>query len=150
MRKENTFLMVDDDEDDRELFAELLAEIDPSISVRVAENGLDAIKMLEEPGDVLPDLLFLDVNMPEMDGKEFLSCIKGDERLKHIPVIVFTTSSQQKDVREMLKRGALCFITKPASMKEIRAVLSILAVEYPAELEKALEKLRDFSFVFWR
>ena len=141
--------MIDDDEDDRELFSELLAEINPAISVWEAENGLDAMQLLEAAGEALPDLLFLDVNMPEMDGKEFLSYLKGNDRLRHIPVIVFTTSSQQKDVREMLSRGALCFITKPASVHEIKAVLSSLAVNDPAELGRGLEGLRSFSFVFW-
>ena len=116
MRK-NVFL-VDDDKDDREIFIEALAEIDNSFKCYTAENGEDAINKLHVDSFV-PDFIFLDLNMPRMNGRECLVEIKNITRLEDIPVIIYTTSSLQKEREELVKLGASMFITKPANFREL-------------------------------
>ncbi len=116
MRK-NVFL-VDDDRDDREIFIEALAEIDNSFTCFTAENGEDAINKLHANA-FAPDYIFLDLNMPRMNGRECLVEIKNIKRLVNIPVIIYTTSSLQKEKEELVKLGASTFITKPANFREL-------------------------------
>jgi CheY-like chemotaxis protein len=107
-----TCLLVDDDEDDTEIFCMALREADPAIDFRTAGNGLDALRMLREPGFV-PDYIFLDLNMPLMSGKECLEEIRKDVHLRDVPVIIYTTSASQKDIQDTMELGASSFITKP-------------------------------------
>ena len=109
---EITCLLVDDDEDDKEIFFLALRDVNPSIKCHVASDGLEALSMLDDPSAV-PDYIFLDLNMPLMSGKECLVEIKKRPHLKHIPVIIFSTSASQKDIQDSLELGAASFITKP-------------------------------------
>jgi len=119
-------LLTDDDSDDRELFSEALASIDPTIRCLFAEDGEAAISMLVQAGQERPDMIFLDINMPVMDGWQVLSKLKKDEDLLQIPVVIYSTSSAQRD-REIAKDlGALCFITKPNDYKLVRSMLEIV------------------------
>jgi CheY-like chemotaxis protein len=124
MERSPHFVLVDDDLDDTSLFEEVLQEVQPSIKFQAAHNGLDAMNLLRNAGTQLPDLIFLDLNMPRMDGKQCLVAMKEDESLKNIPVIMYSTSSQSKDIEETRQAGAICFITKPTSIHELRNVLS--------------------------
>lgn len=116
MRK--TIFLVDDDRDDREIFIEALAEIDDSLKCVTAENGEDALVKLHS-GVFIPNFIFLDLNMPRMNGRECLVEIKNIERLQETPVIIYTTSSLQKEKDELEKLGATRFITKPANFNEL-------------------------------
>jgi CheY-like chemotaxis protein len=107
-----TCLLVDDDEDDKEIFAIALNEVNPAINCLVASDAIEALAMLENPSFV-PDYIFLDLNMPLMSGKECLAEIKKRSHLKSTPVIIFSTSASQKDILETQALGASCFITKP-------------------------------------
>jgi len=89
-------LCVDDDEDDREMIAAIIQEIDDSYIVSNAANGTEALQLLENE-TTLPCLIILDINMPRMGGKETLQKIKAHEILKNIPVVVFTTSTNPAD-----------------------------------------------------
>lgn len=115
--KKNVFL-VDDDRDDREIFIEALAEIDDSCKCFTAENGEEAINKLHA-GAFVPDYIFLDLNMPRMNGRECLVQIKSINRLKETPVIIYTTSSLQREKEELVRLGASMFITKPANFHEL-------------------------------
>jgi len=117
LMKKNVFL-VDDDRDDREIFIEALAEIDNSCRCVTAENGEEAIKKLHANG-FLPDFIFLDLNMPRMNGRECLVEIKNIKRLEEIPVIIYTTSSLQREREELVRLGASMFLTKPANFHEL-------------------------------
>ncbi len=136
-----TFLLVDDDADDTALFEEVLQQVDPSIGFRVATNGQEALEMLRSDGEVLPDIIFLDLNMPRMDGRQCLAELRQEDKLKHIPVIMYTTSSQQRDVIHALQNGALCFITKPASLRELEEIISVIAGNVHSGLTAALKRL---------
>ncbi|MDP9230141.1 MAG: response regulator [Bacteroidota bacterium] len=148
MTKPITFFLVDDDTDDTSLFQEALEVVDPSIRFFSAINGQEALDKLRAEGAALPDLIFLDLNMPRMDGKQCLIELKNDVKLKDIPVIMYTTSSQSKDIEETMQRGALCFITKPASEKELKDILLAIAHSMPYNLEKTLRILSNNATIF--
>jgi CheY-like chemotaxis protein len=110
MRK--TCLLIDDDEDDTEIFALAAGEADPSIECFFARDGIEALQMLLGASFV-PDYIFLDLNMPQMSGKECLIEIRKRAQLDDTPVIIYSTSSSQKDILETHNLGASSFITKP-------------------------------------
>src|SRR5438105_13236231 len=110
MMKENAvILMVDDDEDDRILFFEAASEVSKSIRCLSAEDGEKALNMLQSEHALLPDYIFLDLNMPRLNGKQCLVEIKKTKRLMHIPVIIFTTTKREEDVAETKRLGAVDF-----------------------------------------
>jgi CheY-like chemotaxis protein len=115
---ERKVFLVDDDRDDREIFIEALAEIDNSCFCVTAENGEEALNKLHTIS-FIPDYIFLDLNMPRMNGRECLVEIKSIKRLKEIPIIIYTTSSLQKEQEELVKLGASMFITKPANFIDL-------------------------------
>ena len=125
-------LLVDDDEDDRAIMIEAITEIDNHINCICLVQGLEAINYLNQHKRSLPDHIFLDLNMPLMNGKDFLKEMKSDENLRHIPVTIYSTSKQMKDVEETKNLGASNFISKPTSFTllkdEIRRVLQLSPV----------------------
>lgn len=119
--KYSSVLLIDDDVDDRMIFGDVLKELVPDIIYNEAINGEDALAKLDN--DLIPDLIFLDLNMPRVDGKQLLAEMKKKEHLKHIPVIIYTTSSYEADKRETQELGAAYFITKPNSLHELSHLL---------------------------
>jgi CheY-like chemotaxis protein len=119
MKNSMIFLIVDDDADDRMLFIEAVREIDKAIECKIANNGEQALTLLRSTGYPLPDFIFLDIRMPRLDGKKCLFEIKNDERLKHIPVIIYTTSKAVEESKELRAMGAFHFISKPKNADEI-------------------------------
>lgn len=110
MRK--TCLLVDDDEDDSEIFAMAASEADPTIQCVFASDAISALAMLEDESFV-PDFIFLDLNMPLMSGKECLVEIRKRMHLADTMVIIYTTSASQRDMEDTHELGASFFITKP-------------------------------------
>lgn len=110
MRK--TCLLVDDDEDDSEIFALAVSEADPSVDCIFASDAVSALAMLEDKLFV-PDFIFLDLNMPLMSGRECLVEIRKRQHLSDTPVIIYTTSASQRDMEDTHQLGASFFITKP-------------------------------------
>lgn len=141
------FLLIDDDADDVSIFTETMQDIDPLVEITTAGDGLEGLKMLKHAAGH-PDIIFLDLNMPRMGGKECLAEIKKDQELRKIPVIMYTTSSQSKDIEETMLKGALCFITKPTSLKELRHILSTISKNVHGNLEKCLRSLSNTSTTF--
>lgn len=111
-------LNVDDDHEDREFFCEALREIDPSITCLRAESGAEALSILQNHTP-LPDYIFLDINMPMMDGKECLKELKRMPELKHIPVIMYSTSTDTNEIKECYKLGTEDFLIKPNNYKKL-------------------------------
>ncbi|NLR62051.1 response regulator [Chitinophaga polysaccharea] len=120
--KYTSVLLIDDDIDDRMIFGEVLKELAPDINYHEAINGEDALMKLSH--DFTPDLIFLDLNMPRINGKQFLAEIRQLDHLKHIPVIIYTTSSHDSDKKETRQLGASYFLTKPNSLHELTHTLS--------------------------
>ncbi len=119
MQKYNKILIIDDDSDDVEIFCEAIAEINPAIKCESAENGEEALRLLRNPFHDRPDFIFLDLNMPRMNGKQCLSELKKDPRLKDMPVVVYTTSKLDEDFQETARLGAMLFITKPTRLTKL-------------------------------
>lgn len=118
--EKKTFMIIDDDEDDRFFFNEALTNILSSTICLEANNGEEALKLLRKY-ELLPHFIFLDVNMPRMDGHECLKHLKEDEKLKHIPVIMYSTSFSEESINEFHKLGALGFLNKPTDINKLPA-----------------------------
>lgn len=118
-----TILHIDDDNDDRELFASAVYEISKTAKCVSFSDANKALKSLESL-EVAPDYIFLDLNMPMMNGQEFLSAIKTNLNLNHIPVIIFSTSSHPATIQLLIEMGAEAFITKPADYTEFMEILT--------------------------
>jgi CheY-like chemotaxis protein len=118
---------VDDDPDDRELFCEAVHDIDEAIQCNTVSNGEAALKLLnKENGSPLPDYIFLDLNMPRLNGKQCLSLIKSSPSLQHIPIIIYTTSKLKEDIAETGRLGASYFLTKPSKLKDLKKAISLV------------------------
>ena len=116
-----TILLVDDDHDDQLLFMLALEEIGKNISCHVAKNGQEALSILTDT--LSPDLIFLDLNMPVMNGFDFLAEREKDERLKNIPVVIFSTTSDLGTVKKTYEMGANVFFKKPNDFPTLRTKL---------------------------
>lgn len=125
-RMSKTFLLADDDMDDIELFSHALSEIDTSITFYTASNGRQALHKLDDPEIGRPDIIFLDINMPEMNGWKCLQALKENDTHKDIPVIMYSTSSESNDIQRARTGGALCYYVKPESYRELIDMLSIV------------------------
>ena len=124
MLKYKKILLVDDDEDDRQIFRDIVREVDPYATLDFAENGLDMIAMLEKMTDAeLPGMIILDQNMPRMTGKESLIYLKENERYKHIPTIVYSTYQVKDFYQECLQLGAEDVVAKPDTMQAYREMI---------------------------
>jgi DNA-binding NtrC family response regulator len=130
MKNNMSLMIVDDDPDDRTLFIEAVKEVDEHIECITATNGQEALDLLRNPAAVLPDLIFLDIRMPRFSGKKCLAEIKNDERLKDIPVIIYTTSREVEESKELKEMGAYHFISKPSNSDEIYYLVSFALEEH--------------------
>ncbi len=128
MSKNINILLVEDNEGDIVLAREALGDIKIINDVVVARDGEEALNYLYNSShnltkDTLPDLVFLDINMPKVNGFEVLIKMKEDELLKVIPVIMLTTSSSERDIKYSYENHANCFITKPVGMEQFIEVI---------------------------
>jgi DNA-binding response OmpR family regulator len=126
MIKKKVIFIADDDPDDRELFADAVAEINNQITCVTASNGQDALKLLQKKEQALPDFIFLDLNMPRISGKQCLTELKKIERLQTVPVIIYTTAKIDDDMKEMKELGASYFLIKPNKFDELVNAISII------------------------
>jgi CheY-like chemotaxis protein len=124
MRTERTCFLIDDDIDDQEIFSLALERVNPDLRCVAVSSAHEALYQLENQSKGIPDYIFLDLNMPRMNGKECLREIKKISHLRHTPVIIYSTSSLRYDVAEALQLGAKEFITKPFSMPDLIGVLT--------------------------
>lgn len=129
-RKPMDILLVDDDPADVRLTREALKRGRSQSRVHVVGDGLEALAFLRRDGPhaaaPIPDLILLDLNLPRKDGRELLAEIKADPKLKHIPVVVLTTSTDQDDILTSYALHANCYITKPADLNQFMAVVHAL------------------------
>lgn len=120
-----TLLCIDDDPEDIELFQEAIKIIDRSTTCVIAMNGKEGLAILNK---TIPDYIFLDINMPVMDGKETLRLIRKDKRLESVPVVVLSTSNDRREKQACRDLGANYCFTKPGSftqlIEELREALS--------------------------
>jgi CheY-like chemotaxis protein len=122
MNTAKSCLLIDDDSDDQEIFLNALTEIS-SDAFCVAAKGADTAMRILKEARYSPDYIFLDLNMPQMNGIDFLRTIKKDPEFRSIPVIIYSTSSQPKEVAHTLSLGATAFFTKSVHHHEICTML---------------------------
>jgi CheY-like chemotaxis protein len=115
--------LIDDDIDDQKIFSIISEEVDSTIKCSFANDGVDAIEKLTTC-EVVPDLIFLDVNMPRMDGLECLRKIKKIDRLKNIPVYMYSTTADPTTVTLTKRLGVKDFIVKPNNINELVNILT--------------------------
>lgn len=122
-------LLVEDNEDDIILTKEAFEENRLANKLNVVKTGMDAIRYLKKEGPfsdaVKPNIILLDLNLPEMSGIEVLQNIKNEEGLKDIPVVILTTSNLEQDIIKSYKLHANCYINKPVSLDEFFEVIKI-------------------------
>ncbi len=133
--------LIDDDIDDVELFRDALEEVAPFISFHYANDGHEAVRNLTERRGPLPDLVFLDISMPVFSGLQCLASFKNDEQLKAVPVIMYSTSSQEREIRMARELGALAFVTKPNDFRLLKRILTLVLDTPVTELPEALRKI---------
>ncbi|HYG01460.1 MAG TPA: response regulator [Chryseosolibacter sp.] len=115
--------LVDDDPDDQDIFQEALKAIDESIVCYFAHDGREAINKLQD-ALFMPDLLFLDLNMPVMNGKDCLKALKTHKDLRHIPVVIYSTASAEEEKTACIELGAKDFISKPPQFNALVQTLT--------------------------
>jgi CheY-like chemotaxis protein len=119
-------LLADDDKEDREIFMTAIKELSPDIEISVAVNGKELMSKLQNDKSVLPDLLFLDLNMPFKNGQECLKEIRSNDRLKRLPVIIYSTSSSSEHIEQTYKGGANYYLQKPDSFRDLKLIVGKL------------------------
>jgi CheY-like chemotaxis protein len=118
-------LLADDDKDDCLFFKDALAELPITADLTTVHDGEKLMQLLGDEKIVppLPHVLFLDINMPRKNGFECLADIKNDEKLKGLPIIIFSTSYEQDVVNLLYKNGAQHYIRKPANFSQLKKVI---------------------------
>ncbi len=144
--KENMILLADDDKDDAEMFCEALAEIDESIVCHCSENGSGVLKMLKAQ-EKAPGVVFLDLNMPIMNGWECLKQLKAEEHYKDIPVIMISTSSYKNDMDAAADLGAVCYFVKPNNFNDLKQVLGLITSNLKNGLKEGLSNLEKNKYL---
>jgi two-component system response regulator len=123
-------LLVEDDPADVELTQYTIAKSKILVDLQVVGDGVEALAFLRREGKYTdaprPDLILLDLNMPRMDGRTFLSEMRADHTLKVLPVVVLTTSPTEEDIFKSYQLGANCYITKPVGLPEFAKVISAI------------------------
>lgn len=115
-------LCIDDDFDDIEIFADAVRSIADNCHLLVANSGLRALELLDECQK--PDFIFLDINMPGINGLETLKLIRSNKKLKDIPVIIYSTTQDDREISKSKQIGASQFLRKPNSFTELCAALN--------------------------
>ena len=117
-------LLADDDMDDCLLFREALEELPLVATLITVNNGVELMQMLFKKIGQLPDVLFLDLNMPRKNGFECLSEIKENEKLRLLPVVIFSTSFESEAVNLLYQKGAQYYIRKPGEFSKLKKVIA--------------------------
>jgi len=118
-------VLADDDADDRIFFKEALEELPRETELTTVKDGVDLMQLLTENGESLPHVLYLDLNMPRKTGFECLAEIKQNEKLKELPVIIFSTSFNPEVVKNLQEQGATYYIRKPSDFSDLKKIISL-------------------------
>lgn len=120
-------LLVEDSPGDVRLTQEAFREANREIRLHIAVDGIEAMSFLKREGDNTtaprPDLILLDLNLPRMDGREVLACIKADDSLKLIPTVILTTSDAEADIVKSYQLQANCYLSKPVQLEEFEGLV---------------------------
>lgn len=117
-------MLADDDEDDRLFFEEAFEEVKIKTKITTFINGVELMNHLNDSKNPLPDIIFLDLNMPRKSGLECLQEIRNSDRLKQLTVAIYSTSSSEKDIEDTFIQGANVYIKKPSDFNKLRKIIS--------------------------
>lgn len=124
--EEKIFLLIDDDKDDRNFFKRCLNKINPQIGYLEGVNGKSGLETLESNMSKLPDVIFLDINMPVMTGWECLQSLKQNKIYSDIPVVMFSTSGSQRDINMAFELGACAYCVKPDEPSDVLEIIKFV------------------------
>lgn len=124
-----TVMIVDDDQDDRQVLAETIHDVSAAYQIVEAQDGQEGLRMLAM---TVPDLIFLDINMPLMDGFAMLAAVRKLTKYAMLPIIMYSTSRRKEDVKKSLDLGASRFVVKPDTSLHVRKIV-----------DEALELIQD-------
>lgn len=116
--------LADDDEDDRLFFTDAFDELKINTIVNTFKNGKELLDFLEHPESVLPNIIFLDLNMPILNGIDCLKEIKKNDKFNNIAIAIYSTSSSDQDIENTFVLGANIYIKKPSDFNTLKKVLS--------------------------
>jgi CheY-like chemotaxis protein len=116
LKKARTCFLIEDDLDDQELFELALQKIDENIDLSFANNGAEGLQKLKEDSSFIPDFIFVDINMPKMNGIQCLPEIKKLEHLNKSKIVMYSTTSDESIVSRTKQLGADEFLVKPYKM----------------------------------
>jgi two-component system response regulator len=123
-------LLIEDDPGDIELTQVALTKSKLRINLNTVSDGEEALAYLHQEGDYSqspkPNLILLDLNLPGLSGREILQAIKSEQQLRHIPVVVLTTSDAEQDVLKSYESGASCYVNKPIGFKEFMKIVGAI------------------------
>lgn len=123
-------VLVDDDKDDQMIFKEAFDRLKTNNELEIFDSGVKLIKWLEK-AEELPDLIFLDLNMPIMTGVECLQEIRRNPKYRNLTVAIYSTSSLERDIEETLLNGANIYITKPGEFEKLQEIiLKVLTINW--------------------
>ena len=116
-------LLADDDDDDRLFFKDAIGEVKVKTVVNMVNDGVELMDYLNNADTRLPNLIFLDLNMPRKDGMECLKEIRSNHKLKDLSIAIYSTSALEKDIEETFVKGANIYIKKPNDFEELKSIL---------------------------
>ena len=136
-------ILADDDEDDCMFFREALDDLSLSTTLKTVFNGLELMNLLQSDFPDLPDVIFMDMNMPLKSGMECLMELKEDELLRNVPVIFYSTSFNPEITTLLYDRGAQYYIRKPANFSNIKSVIK-KSISLIQKNDRSLPKREEF------
>lgn len=132
-------IIADDDSDDQALLKETIDDHEFAPAVKTVFDGSQLMRSIAN--GPLPDLILLDLNMPNKNGIECLAEIRSDKELKHLPVVVLSTSKEMRDIESCYTNGANLFFSKPYSFESLKSLVhNILNIDwpnFPAQMDKS-------------
>ncbi len=117
-------ILADDDEDDRMFFKDAIDELKVKTKVTLVNDGVEMMEYLNNPDNSLPNVIFLDLNMPRKNGLECLKEIRSNSVLKDLSIAIYSTSASEEDIEETFVKGANIYIKKPNDFNDLKKVLS--------------------------
>lgn len=120
--------LADDDEDDRLFFTDAFEELKINTVVNTVNDGKELLDFLNHPKTILPNIIFLDLNMPILNGIDCLKEIKRNDKFKDIAIAIYSTSSSDQDIENTFVLGANIYIKKPSNFNDLKKILSDVVI----------------------
>lgn len=131
MSSARTIILTDDDEDDRDFFKSAIQTTDPDVKLLTFNDGVYLTEYLDRNPDTIPQLIFLDINMPRMNGFECLAVLRNKYNSNELPVVMYTTSENDNDLQEATRLGANLYVRKPSDFNRLKSVIhDVLKIDW--------------------